>query len=129
MMQYRKRENQLTYQQLDDVVRRAVADIVGPIRQDISILRSANDKTNEKIDRLQSTAVQETRLNDYVLRSVYEAVQKSMEARMVALETDDRDDRKTQETRSLQIMYITITVAIGIVTLLAGAILSHLVFH
>jgi len=109
---------QLTYKQLIE----AVTQGIQPLRKDIDDLRF-------KIDEVQRTAVSQAMLADYALKSVAEAQHKAFDERIKALENDDLQQRSFEANKNLQYMYITISIAVGVITLLLGAILSHVVFH
>lgn len=112
----------LTYRQVDELVRRAVQDVVQPLQRDIADMRA-------KVEEIQRTAVSQATLDRYALKDIEEARHEAFEDRIRKLENTAQDQQKDENNKAQQGINLLVTAGIAIIALLAGGYITLLVGH
>ena len=123
-MSFWERE-QLTYKQVIDAVREAIA----PLQRNIDDLR-------DKVNALQASAVQQTALDKYALKDIEETQHTAMYERLAKIEAfitsqQETNREETQERLNDKNQYISLqtTVLISVISVLGSGLVTLLVTH
>jgi tRNA U55 pseudouridine synthase TruB len=110
----------LTYRQVDELVRRAVQDVVQPLQRDIADMRA-------KVEEIQRTAVSQAALDKYALKGVSDTQHDAIEERMRNMESAVKDLQKDESSKAQQGISLLTTAGIAIFALLAGGYITLLI--